>query len=25
VRRLIPGLFGLDMASLLLAWLWQVV
>ena len=24
VRRLIPGLFGLDMASLLLAWLWQV-
>ena len=25
IRRLIPGLFGLDMASLLLAWLWQVV
>ena len=25
VRRLIPGLFGLDMATLLLAWLWQVV
>lgn len=25
VRRLIPGLFGLDMASLLLAWLWQVI
>ncbi|MFA4967990.1 MAG: YggT family protein [Sulfuritalea sp.] len=25
VRRLIPGLFGLDMASLLLAWFWQVV
>ncbi|MDK9704866.1 MAG: YggT family protein [Sulfuritalea sp.] len=25
VRRLVPGLFGLDMASLLLAWLWQVV
>ena len=25
VRRLLPGLFGLDMASLLLAWLWQVV
>ena len=25
VRKLIPGLFGLDMASLLLAWLWQVV
>jgi YggT family protein len=24
VRRLIPGLLGLDMASLLLAWLWQV-
>lgn len=24
-RRLIPGLFGIDMASLLLAWLWQVV
>ena len=24
VRRLIPGLFGLDMASLFLAWLWQV-
>ncbi|MDP1612271.1 MAG: YggT family protein [Sulfuritalea sp.] len=24
VRRLIPGLFGLDLASLLLAWLWQV-
>ena len=25
VRRLIPGLFGLDMASLFLAWFWQVV
>lgn len=25
VRPLVPGLFGLDMASLLLAWLWQVV
>jgi YggT family protein len=25
VRRLVPGLFGLDMASLLLAWLWQVI
>jgi YggT family protein len=25
LRRLIPGLFGVDMASLLLAWLWQVV
>ena len=24
VRRLIPGMFGLDMASLFLAWLWQV-
>ena len=24
VRRLIPALFGLDMASLFLAWLWQV-
>lgn len=24
IRRLIPGLFGVDMASLLLAWLWQV-
>jgi YggT family protein len=24
VRRLVPGLFGLDMASLLLAWLFQV-
>lgn len=24
-RRLIPGLFGVDMASLLLAWLWQAV
>jgi YggT family protein len=24
-RRLMPGLFGLDMASLLLAWLWQVL
>lgn len=23
LRRLIPGLFGLDVASLLLAWLWQ--
>lgn len=22
-RRLVPGLFGLDLASLLLAWLWQ--
>jgi YggT family protein len=25
LRRVVPGLFGLDMASLLLAWLWQVV
>lgn len=25
VRRLIPGVFGLDMASLLLAWLWQAI
>ena len=25
LRRVIPGLFGLDMASLLLAWFWQVV
>jgi len=25
VRRLVPGLFGLDTASLLLAWFWQVV
>ena len=25
LRRVIPGLFGLDTASLLLAWLWQVV
>lgn len=25
LRRVIPGLFGLDMPSLLLAWLWQVV
>jgi YggT family protein len=25
VRRVVPGLFGLDLASLLLAWLWQVV
>ena len=25
LRRVIPGLFGLDLASLLLAWLWQVV
>lgn len=25
LRRLIPGLFGLDVASLLLAWLWQAV
>ncbi len=25
VRRFVPGLFGVDMASLLLAWLWQVV
>lgn len=25
VRRFVPGLFGLDIASLLLAWLWQVV
>lgn len=24
VRRFVPGLFGLDIASLLLAWLWQV-
>jgi YggT family protein len=24
-RRMIPGLFGLDLASLLLAWLWQVI
>ena len=24
LRRLVPGLFGLDMASLFLAWLWQV-
>ena len=24
VRRVVPGLFGLDLASLLLAWLWQV-
>jgi YggT family protein len=24
IRRLVPGLFGLDMASLLLAWLWQI-
>ncbi len=24
-RRLIPGLWGLDMASLLLAWFWQAV
>ena len=24
VRRLVPGLFGLDLTSLLLAWLWQV-
>lgn len=24
VRRMIPGLFGLDMSSLFLAWLWQV-
>lgn len=24
LRRVIPGLFGLDLASLLLAWLWQV-
>ncbi len=24
-RRMVPGLFGLDLASLLLAWLWQVV
>lgn len=24
-RRLVPGLFGLDLASLLLAWLWQVI
>lgn len=24
LRRVIPGLFGLDMPSLLLAWLWQV-
>ena len=25
VRRLVPGLLGLDLASLLLAWLWQVI
>ena len=25
VRRVVPGLFGLDLASLLLAWLWQVI
>lgn len=25
VRRFVPGLFGLDMASLLLAWFWQLV
>jgi YggT family protein len=25
VRRIVPGLFGVDLASLLLAWLWQVV
>jgi len=25
VRRLVPSLFGLDTASLLLAWLWQMV
>lgn len=25
LRRLIPGLFGLDVASVLLAWLWQAV
>ncbi|MDP2823898.1 MAG: YggT family protein [Sulfuritalea sp.] len=25
LRRLIPGLFGLDLASLLLAWLWQAI
>jgi YggT family protein len=25
LRRVVPGLFGLDLASLLLAWLWQVV
>jgi YggT family protein len=24
LRRLVPGLFGLDLASLLLAWFWQV-
>ena len=24
VRRLVPGLFGLDLASLLLAWFWQL-
>jgi YggT family protein len=24
-RRMVPGLFGLDLASLLLAWLWQVI
>lgn len=24
LRRMVPGLFGLDLASLLLAWLWQV-
>ena len=25
VRRVVPGLLGLDLASLLLAWLWQVI
>jgi YggT family protein len=25
LRRVVPGLFGLDMASLLLAWFWQLV
>lgn len=25
LRRFVPGLFGLDLASLLLAWFWQVV
>ena len=24
-RRVVPGLFGLDLASLLMAWLWQVI
>ena len=25
VRRVVPGLFGVDLASLLLAWLWKIV